>query len=172
MIHERYLPDGCYSPRELSSVDLIVIHYISAKYYRPEAAYDMQAVWDLLAEHGLSAHYLIGRNGIIWQLVPEHRRAYHAGKSERQGRKRCNEFSLGIELVGDGETLFTEAQYASLGYLLAKRLCDHGLTVDDIAGHSDIAPGRKVDPGPHFDWQRVRNQLTAINWEPEVETGD
>jgi AmpD protein len=97
----------------------------------------------------VSAHFLIRRDGELVQFVPVARRAWHAGASCWRGRSRCNDFSVGIELEGTEEAPFEDAQYATLIGLLQE------LGLPQIAAHSDIAPGRKTDPGPQFDWPRV-----------------
>jgi N-acetyl-anhydromuramoyl-L-alanine amidase len=102
----------------------------------------------------VSAHFLVRRGGEVVQYVPCGLRAWHAGASSWKGRERCNDFSVGIELEGDDETPFTDAQYDSLAQLTRALLERYGPL--DLAGHSDIAPGRKTDPGPHFDWPRYR----------------
>ncbi|MER0217120.1 MAG: 1,6-anhydro-N-acetylmuramyl-L-alanine amidase AmpD [Nitrosomonas sp.] len=100
----------------------------------------------------VSAHFFIRRDGALIQFVPCSQRAWHAGVSNWQGRERCNDFSVGIELEGSDTTLFTDAQYEVL-IALTQCLCEQ-YPIQNIAGHSDIAPGRKTDPGPWFDWQR------------------
>ncbi|NBQ68419.1 MAG: 1,6-anhydro-N-acetylmuramyl-L-alanine amidase AmpD [Nitrosomonadaceae bacterium] len=105
----------------------------------------------------VSAHFFIRRDGAIIQFVPCMKRAWHAGISQWQGRERCNDFSIGIELEGSDTTPFTDAQYTALA-ALTKCLCDR-YPIKDIAGHSDIAPGRKTDPGPCFDWERYSGNL-------------
>lgn len=100
----------------------------------------------------VSAHFFIRRDGAIIQFVPCMKRAWHAGVSQWQGRERCNDFSIGIELEGSDTTPFTDAQYTALA-ALTQCLCDR-YPIKDIAGHSGIAPGRKTDPGPCFDWLR------------------
>jgi AmpD protein len=108
----------------------------------------------------VSAHLLIDRDGVLTQYVPFDRRAWHAGASEFMGRKVCNDYSIGIELEGSDETPYTDAQYAQLGEVVRALLSAYpGLTPQRIAGHSDIAPGRKTDPGPAFDWARLRAAL-------------
>jgi AmpD protein len=104
-----------------------------------------------LQELKVSAHFFIRRDGTIIQFVPCVKRAWHAGVSNWQGMERCNDFSLGIELEGSDLTPFTNAQYASLT-TLTQCLCDQ-YPIRHIAGHADIAPGRKTDPGPCFDWK-------------------
>lgn len=110
----------------------------------------------------VSSHLLIRRDGSLVQYVPFHRRAWHAGESSFGGRTRCNDFSIGIELEGCDELCFTEAQYASLARVTAALLAHYpGLDRSRIRGHSDIAPGRKTDPGPCFDWGRYLADLEA-----------
>lgn len=101
----------------------------------------------------VSAHFLIRRNGELIQFVSCLQRAWHAGLSCWQGRERCNDFSLGIELEGCDEMAFEEAQYSRLAELIEHLHAHYPITA--VVGHSDIAPGRKSDPGPCFDWQRL-----------------
>jgi AmpD protein len=103
----------------------------------------------------VSAHFLIRRDGALVQFVPGTDRAWHAGASRWKGRERCNDFSIGVELEGTDERPYTARQYRRLAALL-RRLSARWPTLADIAGHSDIAPGRKTDPGPAFDWARLR----------------
>lgn len=106
----------------------------------------------------VSSHFLIRRDGELVQFVPVGRRAWHAGASSWRGRGRCNDFSIGVELEGTEDTRFTAAQYARLA-----RLAQHlrsRLPLRDIAAHSDVAPGRKTDPGAHFDWPRLLAALS------------
>lgn len=145
-------------------VSLLVVHAISL----PPGQFGGRGIVDLFtnkldpAEHPyfaqissmrVSAHFLIRRNGELLQFVSCDKRAWHAGRSTWSGRDRCNDFSIGIELEGDDQTPFEEAQYDRLAYLL-RALCA-AYPLRDIAGHSEIAPGRKTDPGPLFEWQRV-----------------
>ncbi|MDX1593065.1 MAG: 1,6-anhydro-N-acetylmuramyl-L-alanine amidase AmpD [Gammaproteobacteria bacterium] len=105
----------------------------------------------------VSAHLLVDRAGRATQYVPLHERAWHAGVSRFGDRERCNDFSIGIELEGLPGRSFTSAQYATLAALVAAvRGAFPGITPERIVGHSDIAPGRKEDPGPRFDWARLR----------------
>ena len=104
----------------------------------------------------VSSHFLVRRDGRIIQFVPCRRRAWHAGVSEWQGRTRCNDFSIGIELEGSDFVPFEPAQYQALAKLT--RLLKRAYPIRDIAGHSDIAPARKTDPGPFFDWDRYLSQ--------------
>ena len=100
----------------------------------------------------VSAHFLILRDGSVVQFVPCGKRAWHAGVSSWRGRERCNDFSIGIELEGSDAELFTDRQYAVLVRLTRRLRRKYPLR--SIAGHADIAPGRKTDPGPFFDWSR------------------
>lgn len=101
----------------------------------------------------VSAHFFIRRTGEIIQLVSCDARAWHAGVSSWLGRERCNDFSIGVELEGCDEISFEDAQYLSLAGLSAALIKRYPLT--HISGHSDIAPGRKTDPGPFFEWSRL-----------------
>lgn len=105
----------------------------------------------------VSSHFFIRRAGELIQFVPCDRRAWHAGQSLWRGRERCNDFSIGVELEGTDDCAFTDAQYETLGHL-SRALRSHYPIIDQV-GHSDIAPGRKTDPGPHFDWKRFRRAL-------------
>ena len=101
----------------------------------------------------VSAHLLLRRNGDAIQFVPLHMRAWHAGESTWRGQARCNDFSVGVELEGSDGTPFTDAQYAALSALSEALYRRYPIAA--VVGHSDIAPGRKTDPGPGFEWGRV-----------------
>jgi AmpD protein len=105
----------------------------------------------------VSAHFLIRRSGELLQFVPCSKRAWHAGVSQWRGRSRCNDFSIGIELEGADDVPYAEAQYRALTELA--RALRSVYPIGDIAGHCDIAPARKTDPGPSFDWPRFRNSI-------------
>jgi len=108
----------------------------------------------------VSSHLLIGRAGDVRQYVSLDQRAWHAGVSSWQGRARCNDYSIGIELEGDVNTAYTEAQYRTLLPVVRAIMARHpAITAERIVGHSDVAPGRKVDPGPWFEWPRLRAAL-------------
>jgi AmpD protein len=147
------------------SITLLVIHNISL----PPGEFDGSGVVDLFlnrldhAAHpyyqtlrGLevSSHFFIRRDGQLIQFVPCEQRAWHAGVSRWRGRERCNDFSIGVELEGTDDSGFTDAQYAELARLT--RAIQLRYPIADITGHSDIAPERKTDPGPSFDWARYR----------------
>jgi N-acetyl-anhydromuramoyl-L-alanine amidase len=108
----------------------------------------------------VSAHVCIRRDGQVIQYVPFGSRAWHAGQSEYRGRPACNDFSIGIELEGADDIPYTDAQYDQLAALVRALLAAYPLlSSTHITGHSDIAPGRKTDPGPAFDWPRFRGLL-------------
>ena len=117
-----------------------------------------------IAGNRVSAHVLIDRHGEITQYVSFRDRAWHAGVSEFCGRPKCNDYSIGIELEGCDEQPYTDAQYEQLADLtLTLMAAIPVITMDRIAGHSEISPGRKTDPGPLFDWPRYRQRLTNRN---------
>lgn len=108
----------------------------------------------------VSSHLLIRRTGELVQYVPLFRRAWHAGKSSYRGRQQCNDFSVGIELEGTDTHPYTSAQYRRLAALIrALRRGMPSLAAAPIVGHSEVAPGRKTDPGPAFDWEKLRGLL-------------
>jgi len=110
----------------------------------------------------VSSHILIRRDGELVQYVPFHLRAWHAGVSNYQGRERCNDFSIGVELEGSDDEAYEAAQYHALTQVIVS-LCAHypSLSSQRVVGHSDVAPGRKTDPGEAFDWPRLRAMITA-----------
>ncbi|MEL7312198.1 MAG: 1,6-anhydro-N-acetylmuramyl-L-alanine amidase AmpD [Pseudomonadota bacterium] len=149
------------------SVDLIVIHSISL----PPGEFGGPFIDNLfcnrldasahpyfadIADLRVSAHCMIRRAGDVVQYVPFHQRAWHAGVSSYLGRDRCNDFSIGIELEGTDTGAFEPAQYRALNALIESlRFAYPSLAQAPIVGHSDIAPGRKTDPGVGFDWTRI-----------------
>lgn len=115
-----------------------------------------------LAVVRVSAHLLVRRDGTMRQYVPLTRRAWHAGASSWFGRPRCNDFSIGIELEGTDEQPYEAAQYAVLAHLLPALFAAWpALGPRRVVGHCDIAPGRKTDPGPAFDWRRLHRLLAG-----------
>jgi AmpD protein len=113
-----------------------------------------------ICELRVSAHLLIRRDGSLVQYVPFDRMAWHAGRSSYHGREACNDFSIGIELEGTEDMPFTEDQYRQLAAVSRLLLQTYpGLSAEHVQGHSEIAPGRKTDPGPCFDWVRYRAAL-------------
>lgn len=117
-----------------------------------------------IAERKVSAHVLIRRDGEVVQYVPLHQRAWHAGTSNFEGRENCNDFSIGIELEGADDCAYQPIQYRILSEVILS-LCKAYATLscERVAGHSDIAPGRKTDPGPAFDWPRLKAMLAFLS---------
>lgn len=109
----------------------------------------------------VSAHYVIGECGTLWKLVAEDKRAWHAGVGEWRGKDDINSRSVGIEMVNDGESPFTEPLMQALEVLLPQIMKRWDISAEGVIGHSDMAPGRKIDPGPHFDWARLERQGLA-----------
>lgn len=161
----RHCPSpNCDNRPDGEQPSLIVIHSISLPPGEfggnaVEALFTNQLDWDahpyFQGIRGLtvSAHFFIRRDGELIQFVPCLKRAWHAGVSHWQGRERCNDFSIGIELEGTDDLPFTDVQYGRLNQLLSVLKATY--PIQGITGHSDIAPGRKTDPGPCFDWSRV-----------------
>lgn len=155
------------------AIDLLVIHNISL----PPGQYGTGCVDQLfcnsldsskhpffeeIAELRVSAHLLIDRLGKVTQFVPFFKKAWHAGESVFEGKPNCNDFSVGIELEGTDFEPFTDLQYQSLLVVTKLLLQEYPcLSPDRIVGHSDVAPGRKTDPGPYFDWSRFRQGLSC-----------
>lgn len=151
-----------------SEIELLVIHNISlppdqfggpaiAKFFTNRLDTNEHPYFVQLHGVKVSAHFLIRRDGGVIQFVPCQRRAWHAGVSSWQGRTRCNDFSIGIELEGSDYVPFTGRQYDALVRLTRRLMRTY--PIRHIAGHSDIAPGRKTDPGPFFEWTRYRAAL-------------
>jgi AmpD protein len=149
-------------------IDLLVIHNISlppgefggpyiADLFTNRLDCDAHPYFDQLRNLRVSAHFLIRRNGEVIQFVSANDRAWHAGVSNFRGRERCNDFSIGIELEGTDFQAFESFQYDSLAALTTALRARYSFA--NIAGHEDIAPGRKTDPGPFFDWERFRKSL-------------
>ena len=143
-----------HNERRLGPPDMIVVHYTDMESAKAARA----RLCDPSAE--VSAHYLIDIDGAVEQLVSEERRAWHAGVSEWGGETDINSRSIGIELQnqgpnGGGYHPFPEPQMAALEALLARIAARWSIRPENVVGHSDVAPGRKVDPGPKFDWARL-----------------
>lgn len=151
-------------------ITLLVIHNISL----PPGRFGGNAIAELftnrldpaahpyfatVAQLRVSAHFLIGRDGALTQFVSCARRAWHAGPSAWRGREHCNDFSIGVELEGTDELAYEAGQYRVLARLT--RALRRRYPIADFAGHQHIAPGRKTDPGPAFDWARFRRLLAA-----------
>jgi N-acetyl-anhydromuramoyl-L-alanine amidase len=156
-------PAGC-------AIELLVIHHISlppgefggpgiADFFTNRLDPASHPSYGLLADVRVSAHFLIRRDGELIQFVPCVKRAWHAGESSWKARSRCNDFSIGIELEGTGAVPYADAQYERLVALTHALKARYPIT--SVVGHSDVAPGRKSDPGPSFDWPRYRAMLAG-----------
>jgi AmpD protein len=165
----RFIPSpNCDDRPPGEALRLIVVHNISlppgefgggdiARFFCNTLDCGAHPYYEGLRGLRVSAHFLVRRPGEILQFVPCTRRAWHAGPSAWRGRGRCNDFSVGIELEGADAVPYADAQYAALGALAAGLA--RAYPIEDVVGHADIAPGRKTDPGPAFDWPRFRAQL-------------
>lgn len=160
-IEDKFLPKSCYSDKLIYPAG-IVLHFISAINVTPEDPFNMETCRKILEDYSFSYHELIGRDGEIWQLVPEPDaglyKAYHAGKSEYKGKKNWNNFAVGMCFAGTKDSGFTDAQYES-GLKRVTYYLNKFSGIRDIVGHEDIAGFRgKVDPGiktGNFDLSRV-----------------
>ena len=158
-----------------NDISLIVIHCISL----PEGQFNTPFIEQLftnqlnaqshpsfakICQLQVSSHIVIQRDGLITQYVPFNKRAWHAGISEYQGREKCNDFSIGIELEGTECCPYTEKQYLQLTALIHCLIQAYPkLNLENITGHSDIAPQRKTDPGKFFDWDKLYQHLNAAS---------
>ncbi|MFA3918153.1 N-acetylmuramoyl-L-alanine amidase [Ruegeria hyattellae] len=146
---------NCGPRRDGLKPSIVVLHYTAMA--SAEAALKRLC----LPEAEVSAHYLIGADGTTWQMVREEDRAWHAGAGEWRGLMDINSRSIGIELDNTGTTPFAEPQMAALEELLPAILTRWDISSENVIGHSDMAPGRKIDPGPRFDWRRIARQGLA-----------
>ena len=169
----RHCPSAHCNERPQGEISLLVLHNISL----PPGQFGTGKVQEFftsglnasehpyfagIADMRVSAHFFIERDGQVSQFVSCRQRAWHAGVSSFAGRDNCNDFSLGIELEGTDDLPYSEAQYDALVPLVQQLLAAYpALSVERICGHCDIAPGRKTDPGPAFDWPRLRMALLA-----------
>jgi len=169
---------NCDDRPDPGDVSLLVIHCISLPPEQFAGDYIDQLFCNCLDPNAhpyfrdihqlkVSAHILIRRDGSIRQYVPFNLRAWHAGVSKYQDRERCNDFSIGIELEGTINLAYTDIQYQHLADACRALLANYPkLSSQRIVGHSDIAPGRKTDPGPFFDWTRFHELLNANSESP------
>jgi AmpD protein len=161
----QFVSPNCDDRPGATDVTLLVVHSISL----PPGEFGGPGIVDLftnrldpgahpyyaeIAHLRVSSHFLIRRDGALLQFVPCGKRAWHAGESSWRGRERCNDFSVGVELEGTDDSPYEAAQYTTLARLT--RALAQRYPIAEAAGHSDIAPGRKTDPGPAFDWPRYR----------------
>lgn len=162
-------PSPNFGPRRnKTKPQLILLHYTAMK----DAQSALERLCDPLTE--VSAHYLIGRHGTVWQLVHEDKRAWHAGAGEWRGLGDVNSRSIGIELDNDGKQPFSHPLMIALEQLMPEIMLRWSIGPDGVIGHSDMAPDRKFDPGPRFDWNRLARQGLAVwpNPQDTMEPGD
>ncbi|RKG30114.1 1,6-anhydro-N-acetylmuramyl-L-alanine amidase AmpD [Acinetobacter tianfuensis] len=171
LIGASQLPSPNFNQRpEGTDIQLAVIHNISLppsqfgggyieQFFQNRLDWSLHPYFQSIEGMQVSAHLLILRSGEVLQFVNFHDRAWHAGRSSYMGKKECNDYSIGIELEGSDDLPFEQVQYESLTEVTACLQQAYPKIQQHLAGHSDIAPGRKTDPGPCFDWVKFRNQL-------------
>ncbi|MGC7589621.1 1,6-anhydro-N-acetylmuramyl-L-alanine amidase AmpD [Bisgaard Taxon 46] len=152
-------------------ISLLIIHYISLppeqfggpyidQFFQGKLEPTAHPYFEEIKEIRVSAHCLINREGEITQYVSFEDRAWHAGLSNFEGREKCNDFSIGIELEGSNEQPFTAKQYRTLTQLTKSLMYFYPkITQQRIVGHCDVSPGRKIDPGQYFDWEKYLSSL-------------
>lgn len=168
----RHLLSPNHNHREsCDDISLLVIHNISLPpgqfgtgcvedFFCNQLDTSAHEFFEQIQDLKVSAHFLVDRTGAVTQFVPTIARAWHAGVSRFEGREACNDFSIGIELEGTDDEPYTDDQYSTLQRLAQALMSRHpAITQERISGHCDIAPGRKTDPGPAFDWSRFRVSL-------------
>lgn len=156
-----------------SSIDLVVVHGISLppgefggpwieRLFTNSLPSEVHPYFAEIAGLRVSSHLVIARDGDLTQYVSFNDRAWHAGRSSFQGRLECNDYSVGVELEGEDDVPYEAVQYEVLGEVIAALRAAYPLmSPERIAGHSDVAPGRKTDPGPAFDWPRAQRCIAA-----------
>lgn len=171
----RHLPSPNAGERpDAADIRLIIVHNISLppgcfggphvdEFFTNRLDPSAHPYFGEIADLRVSSHFLIGRDGALTQYVACDRRAWHAGASCWRGRENCNDFAIGIELEGADDIPYEQAQYDRLTELtLLLQSAYPGIAPDAVVGHEDVAPGRKTDPGPAFDWRRFRDRLAAF----------
>ena len=180
----RFLSSPHFNQRpDNSAIDLVVLHAISlppgefelkyiSDFFMGDLDNDQHPDFSSLKGVRVSAHFVVDRKGKITQFVPISRRAWHAGVSSWEGRDNCNDYSIGIEMIGDEQAPFTQPQYRESARL-CRVLMEHfpKISHQRIVGHQDVAPGRKWDPGRQWEWAKFHRSLSHIrklNIEVEV----
>lgn len=156
VIHNISLP-----PDEFGQVDARGIHYVEALFTNT-LDWNAHPYFKSIEGMQVSAHLFIERNGSVTQFVNFNDRAWHAGRSSYLARPECNDYSIGIELEGSDFQRFTDSQYEALAPIIAAIYHAYPKTRRHLTGHSDIAPGRKTDPGEYFDWARLRAMVGEL----------
>ena len=174
----QYIPSPNHDERSgEQATDLIVIHNISlppakfehnwvVDFFTNQLPADQDPYFESIYQMRVSSHLYIRRNGDIFQFVPFHLRAWHAGVSCYQEKEGCNNFSIGIELEGTDDIAYEPIQYEVLNDVLEALTSSYpDLTKERVAGHCDIAPGRKTDPGKSFNWEKLKQMLNIDDFE-------
>lgn len=171
LLGARFVPSPNFNDRPAhTEIQLVVIHNISLppsqfgggyieKFFQNQLDWQAHPYFQTIEGMQVSAHLLILRSGEVLQFVNFNDRAWHAGRSSYLGKKECNDYSIGIELEGSDDQPFESVQYAVLAQVVASLQQAYPKIQQHLAGHSDIAPGRKTDPGPYFDWHYFRELL-------------
>ena len=168
LIGARQVPSPNYNQRpEHTEIQLVVVHNISLppsqfgggyieQFFQNQLDWSQHPYFQSIEGMQVSTHLLILRTGEVLQFVNFNDRAWHAGRSTYLAKKECNDYSIGIELEGSDDQPFEEVQYSVLAQVIATLQATYPKILQHLAGHSDIAPGRKTDPGPFFDWPKTR----------------
>lgn len=168
LIGARQVPSPNYNQRpEHTEIQLVVVHNISLppsqfgggyieQFFQNQLDWSQHPYFQSIEGMQVSTHLLILRTGEVLQFVNFNDRAWHAGRSSYLAKKECNDYSIGIELEGSDDQPFEEVQYRVLAEVIATLQATYPKILQHLAGHSDIAPGRKTDPGPFFDWPKTR----------------
>ncbi|WP_273777815.1 1,6-anhydro-N-acetylmuramyl-L-alanine amidase AmpD [Acinetobacter sp. GSS19] len=171
LLGARFVPSPNFNDRPAhTEIQLVVIHNISLppsqfgggyieQFFQNQLDWQAHPYFQTIEGMQVSAHLLILRSGEVLQFVNFNDRAWHAGRSSYLGKKECNDYSIGIELEGSDDQPFQSVQYAVLAQVVASLQQAYPKIQQHLAGHSDIAPGRKTDPGPYFDWHYFRELL-------------
>ena len=174
LIGAKQIPSPNFNQRpDEAKIELVVIHNISLppsqfgggyiqQFFQNQLDSSVHPYFETIQELKVSAHLLILRTGEVLQFVNLAQRAWHAGRSAYLGQQECNDYSIGIELEGSDDLPFEDAQYETLVHVTACLQQAYPQIQQHLAGHSDIAPGRKTDPGPFFDWLDYRNRLQQL----------
>ena len=171
LLGARFVPSPNFNDRPAhTEIQLVVIHNISLppsqfgggyieQFFQNQLDWQAHPYFQTIEGMQVSAHLLILRSGEVLQFVNFNDRAWHAGRSSYLGKKECNDYSIGIELEGSDDQPFESVQYAVLAQVVESLQQAYPKIQQHLAGHSDIAPGRKTDPGPCFDWHYFRELL-------------
>jgi AmpD protein len=171
----RYIPSPNFNARpEHEEISLLVIHNISLPpgefsgdfvqaFFLNKLDTSQHPYFEQIAGLKVSSHLYIRRSGELWQFVPLHKRAWHSGESSYLNKSNCNDYSIGIELEGNDTHAYTEEQYLKLAGITSTILKLYpAITLERIVGHSDIAPLRKTDPGPSFEWDHYKKLVSKL----------